>query len=984
MYESQNILKHKFEMPCVKKQKRPKRSHKKKKRSPAVIYIKGKRGKTGKTGDRGKPGQNGAQGADGRDGLPGAPGISGQPGPKGDQGIQGPQGPPGNLKRCRTICVDAKFGIDVSAVVEDLTKPFASLLAALQVAVSGDLVRVEPGEYECINLTIPAGVSIELLAGAVCSNDDSGLPMFLCPENGECRVFGQGTLTSNAQIFVCGTGCDLSVEVASITCEASSLGVCRVFGAAPRVWLTAERIVSSVPVFLVAATSVDLRLVVGVCEADCVAADASTTGTFVCLATEIVASTLCNLATGALVCNFDVQSIVCSTSLLVLDTLGALADTLICTVKAATCTVTGTVLADLSCSDTSALPRVCLRLESIVCASVAVVENVVLSILFDRVLCQQIVAQAFQVLGVGALTLVGSVLETLSSSTTAVCFLVSAVGASVFCKVQSLTSTVTLAQVTGSLVCLVEGLLSCEVSGTAKALTANVGSILTRIEAGTDCILQSLSSANCVEALGGEVKLLAGRSLKLLGGPCLASGTGHFVLESAILHLDQTISALGTAFVSLRCSHLVDLATGLLSLQAASQVWADVGEVLSESKDNTLVLVDHASSGLLTFACKTVKATVAGLALFKLRGTGAVRITADDLESVAGGVLLLTDQAAVNAVVTAETLVGTITASVGSLLLNVATHAVCNVVASGAASLKLLGGLFECFAANSALLVASGTSRLVLNTLAVLGDRVCELSGSSTLTLVTDAVNCTGAASFAFSCVGSTVAKVTAATTTVVESLLTTAGSAVCSLKSGLCSATGNSGVHSLVQHLSSGVLNLTGDVWSFAGTAGAAFMFDLSGSGNVVLAVPSLQNAVNCTLIRAAGPLAEIQAAFVNGPATLVQVTAGQVWYTATRSVCSGNVAAIICSNSSGVNGELQNVFTGFIATSGATCIDVASTTTYLRLVSATLDSTTTSVAKAVGATLNLTLQGSSANQNPSAGVNLIGSLLGLVGGLL
>jgi hypothetical protein len=99
----------------------------------------------GATGATGPTGMKGATGATGPTGMKGATGATGPTGMKGATGATGSTGPAGpGFLVCNTLFVDAEFGDDLTAVVNDPGQPWQTCTAAANAAAALNPTRDNP------------------------------------------------------------------------------------------------------------------------------------------------------------------------------------------------------------------------------------------------------------------------------------------------------------------------------------------------------------------------------------------------------------------------------------------------------------------------------------------------------------------------------------------------------------------------------------------------------------------------------------------------------------------------------------------------------------------------------------------------------------------------------------------------------------------------------------------------------------------------
>jgi hypothetical protein len=186
----------------------------------------GSTGASGNTGPTGPTGPTGVTGS-GATGATGATGVTGPPGATGDIGATGATGDTGAtglnaLPINNTVFVDTQFGDDVTGVREDEAKPFQTLAAALAIALPGDTIYVQPGQYNEDNLILRDDINWYFTEGAALFNistaifTDAGGPVI-------SEILGYGDFTSSDSILAISLNSAITMEGQSFLATGNGL-----------------------------------------------------------------------------------------------------------------------------------------------------------------------------------------------------------------------------------------------------------------------------------------------------------------------------------------------------------------------------------------------------------------------------------------------------------------------------------------------------------------------------------------------------------------------------------------------------------------------------------------------------------------------------------------------------------------------------------------------------------------------------------------
>src|SRR5205809_218806 len=142
----------------------------------SITDITNQAGLVGQSGDTGFTGTSGPTGATGQTGQMGYIGATGQTGYTGATGQMGYTGATGSYLNFTNIIYVDKNGNDSTG--QRNGKPFLTITASLNVALSGDIVIIYPGTYN-ETISIPSGVNVKgissvntIISKSVSSNTD--------------------------------------------------------------------------------------------------------------------------------------------------------------------------------------------------------------------------------------------------------------------------------------------------------------------------------------------------------------------------------------------------------------------------------------------------------------------------------------------------------------------------------------------------------------------------------------------------------------------------------------------------------------------------------------------------------------------------------------------------------------------------------------------------------------------------------------------
>lgn len=106
-------------------------------------------------------------------------------------GVQGPPGPDAVIGNIIEVAIN---GDDDTATRQSLSKPFASPIAAKNVAIAGDTIHVQPGAYTVNDNLSKNGVNWDFAPGAIVTHDGSTGSELISDSSGAmvCKITGSG------------------------------------------------------------------------------------------------------------------------------------------------------------------------------------------------------------------------------------------------------------------------------------------------------------------------------------------------------------------------------------------------------------------------------------------------------------------------------------------------------------------------------------------------------------------------------------------------------------------------------------------------------------------------------------------------------------------------------------------------------------------------------------------------------------------------